>query len=113
MNQWLAVEAALTPDERTAIKRRTVARNPSMAGASVADILEITADVDGFLEWTEPFYDDDGVRGALPAKLLTTPSYFTTVVLAQAMLNSRTPTNLEVAELCGRVFMQLTKAASA
>lgn len=55
----LAVEAALTEEERAQILAATAGPGTSLHGAAVADVLDILANHDAHLEWTEPFYDSD------------------------------------------------------
>lgn len=55
----LAVEEALTEEERATILTRCAGPGTNLHGAKVADVLDIYANHDARLEWTEPFYEED------------------------------------------------------
>lgn len=54
----LVIEAVLTEQQRAQILAATAAPGTGLHGAAVADVLDIYADHDAHLEWTEPFYDN-------------------------------------------------------
>jgi hypothetical protein len=51
----LAVEAAMTEDQRTEFMRRFLSVNPGWRGAEVADVLDNLQESDSDLGWVEPF----------------------------------------------------------
>jgi hypothetical protein len=53
----LAVEAAMTEEDKARFLGLTAPPGSGLNGAAVADVLDIYADHDECLEWTEPFYD--------------------------------------------------------
>jgi hypothetical protein len=55
--QLMAVAHSLTEAERTAFLGKVTRTYPRLNGADVADVLELTADHDMFLDRTEPFFE--------------------------------------------------------
>ena len=53
----MAVADALTVDEQAEFLRIVAEQWPGLRGAHVADVLDIAADHDMFLDVTEPFYE--------------------------------------------------------
>ncbi len=62
-DRFLAVQNALTPDQRARILKNFGESNPHWRGAHVADILAALTDSDSYLEVTEPLLDDVDLNG--------------------------------------------------
>lgn len=65
----LAIDRALTDEERALFLERVYNRVPRLVGAHVADVLDIWDNSDAFLGLTEPFWEAhagelDRIRGA-------------------------------------------------
>lgn len=96
---WVAIEAALTTDERDTITRVCVERNPWLEGAPVHDILAIAYDGDGCAEWTDPFYEATAPREFQPDALAAG-------ILTAAILAQREPTRHEASTICARILAE-------
>lgn len=53
----LAVEEAMSEETKTDFLERVFAVNPQLRGAKVADVLDIFADADAYIEVTEPWWN--------------------------------------------------------
>jgi hypothetical protein len=93
----LAIERALTADERTAFDTYVRDNWPRLVGATPADVLEHTTSYDMFLDRTEPFF------GAHPDELPTgTPN---TAVLHLLIILGRELTPLNLAKALIRAHL--------
>lgn len=91
----LAVDRALTDEERALFLSEVFNRMPRLTGAHVADVLDIFENSDAYLPITEPFWEAHGeelhrIRGAVYA------------VYAALVLQDGRPTIEKVRELAQR-----------
>lgn len=99
----LAVEAALTPEEKRTILDQF--QYGPLNGAHVADILDILADHDALLELREPFYEngyDQAVQAYLGRDI--DPTILSMAVLAVALLAGQIPWTEVVADVAIRAM---------
>lgn len=62
----LAVEAAMSPEERRRFLANTVGVNPNLLGAKVADVLDMMLDHDAYLDTIEMMYEGHREDTELP-----------------------------------------------
>jgi hypothetical protein len=63
----LAVEAAMSSEDKARFLALTAFPGSNLNGAAVADVLDLYADHDECLQWTEPFFDGDAIEAVYAA----------------------------------------------
>lgn len=102
---YVAIENALTDEQRSTLLATFVAMNPHYDGAHVADIIDHVHDADALLEYTEPFWDDHGGRLTEADQ-----SYIVPAVIALVLAHPGWPTSRDVDLSFERVMALVIKA---